>query len=133
MLLVNRRLFKCPYGECKRLFRENGNLSTHIRVHVNRHFYIKQTGERPFDCRFESCGKSFITLGNLKSHLSNHTGEKPFECGQKGCEKKYSRLCRLKIHERTHVSIYIIYISQEISLLDVHFPAVKRALTRKET
>ncbi len=32
---LDRRLFKCPHAECGRLFKEKGNLRTHIRIHVN--------------------------------------------------------------------------------------------------
>lgn len=28
------KLFKCPIQNCNRLFKEKGNLRTHIRVHV---------------------------------------------------------------------------------------------------
>jgi uncharacterized Zn-finger protein len=56
-------------------------------------------------CTFEGCDKAFITMGNLKSHLCNQTGEKPYVCPFENCGKRYSRLCRLKIHQRTHLRI----------------------------
>jgi hypothetical protein len=31
---LDKRTFKCPYGKCGRLFKEKGNLKTHIRIHV---------------------------------------------------------------------------------------------------
>jgi len=37
------------------------------------------TGERPFVCNFEDCGKGFITKGHLKTHYLIHSGEKPFK------------------------------------------------------
>lgn len=67
----------------------------------------KQTGERPFKCVYEGCGKCFVTKGHLKSHFLTHTGEKPNVC--KTCGKMYSRLGRLRIHERTHVCYSAIH------------------------
>ena len=32
---VDKKVFKCPFLNCKRQFREKGNLRTHIRVHVS--------------------------------------------------------------------------------------------------
>jgi hypothetical protein len=33
IITIDKRNFKCPH--CKKLFKEKGNLRTHIRVHVN--------------------------------------------------------------------------------------------------
>lgn len=29
------KIYKCPYENCKKTFKEKGNLKTHIRVHVS--------------------------------------------------------------------------------------------------
>ena len=63
-------------------------------------------GYRPFKCRYKNCEKSFVTLGNLKSHEFNHCLEKPYKCTYKGCHNQYSKECRLNIHIRTHVNKY---------------------------
>jgi uncharacterized Zn-finger protein len=31
---LDKRSFRCPYKDCGKLFKEKGNLRTHIRVHV---------------------------------------------------------------------------------------------------
>ena len=32
--ILERKMFKCPLESCMRVFKEKGNLKTHIRVHV---------------------------------------------------------------------------------------------------
>lgn len=34
LTIEDKRIFKCPVDNCGKLFREKGNLRTHIRVHV---------------------------------------------------------------------------------------------------
>lgn len=39
-LIQGRKLFKCPYENCQKIFKEKGNLKTHIRVHVKKIFNL---------------------------------------------------------------------------------------------
>jgi hypothetical protein len=39
-IMKSKRMYKCPYEDCKRLFKEKGNLRTHIRVHVSAFKFI---------------------------------------------------------------------------------------------
>ena len=36
--LTNIKQYKCPYDKCQHIFKEKGNLKTHIRIHVNFFF-----------------------------------------------------------------------------------------------
>ena len=77
----------CPYG-CGRSFKHATQKAIHIRkVH---------TGERPFVCKVEGCGKAFYSSGDLKSHEKTHSGLKPFECPT--CGKALSSRNALKVH-----------------------------------
>lgn len=49
------------------------------------------------------CNKSFVTLGNLKSHELSHSESKIFKCHISGCDCSYNQKIRLDIHLRTHV------------------------------
>lgn len=59
-------------------------------------------GEFRFKCSQPACGKAFLTSYSLKIHVRVHTKVKPFECAQEGCFKAFNTLYRLRAHERLH-------------------------------
>ncbi|KAK4881652.1 hypothetical protein RN001_004971 [Aquatica leii] len=58
------------------------------------------TGERPFPCSWDGCGKRFARSDELARHTRTHTGEKNFACPV--CNKKFMRSDHLSKHARRH-------------------------------
>lgn len=68
-----------------------------FQVHERSH-----TGDRPFKCPRDECGKAFATGYGLKSHIRVHTGETPYKCSEESCLKAFKTSGDLQKHLRTH-------------------------------
>ncbi|KAG2755272.1 hypothetical protein P692DRAFT_20869240 [Suillus brevipes Sb2] len=53
-----------------------------------------------YECDY--CGKGFNRPSSLKIHLNSHTGEKPFTCTFEGCGRSFSVLSNMRRHARVH-------------------------------
>ena len=58
------------------------------------------SGERPFICDHQNCGKTFTRNEELTRHKRIHTGLRPFSCNH--CNKRFGRKDHLKKHVKTH-------------------------------
>ncbi|GAB0086632.1 uncharacterized protein DMENIID0001_007320 [Sergentomyia squamirostris] len=59
-------------------------------------------GDYRFKCPQDECGKAFLTSYSLKIHIRVHTKVKPYECPEGGCEKSFNTRYRLRAHLRLH-------------------------------
>ncbi|KAG1734709.1 uncharacterized protein EDB91DRAFT_583787 [Suillus paluster] len=58
------------------------------------------TSSLKYECDY--CGKGFTRPSSLKIHLNSHTGEKPFTCTFEGCGRSFSVLSNMRRHARVH-------------------------------
>ncbi|KAF2178705.1 hypothetical protein K469DRAFT_486990, partial [Zopfia rhizophila CBS 207.26] len=54
--------------------------------------------------RCKVCDKRFTRPSSLQTHMYSHTGEKPFPCDFEGCGRHFSVLSNLRRHQRMHES-----------------------------
>lgn len=53
-----------------------------------------------YECTY--CGKGFNRPSSLKIHINSHTGEKPFVCPVESCGRSFSVLSNMRRHARVH-------------------------------
>ena len=75
---------------CTRSFTRFDTLENHVKsMHSN---------ERPFQCQYSTCQKTFATQTALMNHLKVHTNGKPYQCQE--CDASFSLLIEYKMHAR---------------------------------
>ncbi|KIY69513.1 hypothetical protein CYLTODRAFT_349295 [Cylindrobasidium torrendii FP15055 ss-10] len=56
------------------------------------------TGPSRHECNI--CGKRFSRPSGLKIHVTTHTGEKPYVCSEDGCGRAFSVQSNMRRHVR---------------------------------
>ncbi|KAF8333064.1 uncharacterized protein EI90DRAFT_2917034 [Cantharellus anzutake] len=63
---------------------------------------LKPQPNKPYQCSYPNCTKSYSRAFKLSEHERSHTGVRPYVC--KTCSKAYLRDSHLQQHSRTHLS-----------------------------
>lgn len=93
------------------------------------------TGEKPFKCPIEGCGRSFTTSNIRKVHIRTHTGERPYYCSEPSCGRSFASATNYKNHMRIHTGLSsAAWISDSLSCAsELKWDAVSPPQVRNRT
>ncbi|KAI9209373.1 uncharacterized protein BJ171DRAFT_595122 [Polychytrium aggregatum] len=86
----------CQHPGCHKFFKR----PQYLREHTKRCHSL----DKPFVCKFEGCGKSYMKSYMLRQHQIIHTSERPFVCTFEGCGRSFQSKSSKAHHECTHAS-----------------------------
>lgn len=65
-------------------------------------FSSKMSGNTQKKHKCKVCDKRFTRPSSLQTHMYSHTGEKPFACDVEGCGRHFSVVSNLRRHKKVH-------------------------------
>ena len=61
---------------------------------------LSPSAQKKHKCKI--CEKRFTRPSSLQTHMYSHTGEKPFACDHDGCGRHFSVVSNLRRHKKVH-------------------------------